>query len=117
VKIIDPNLVLDRNQLREVTVDDQDLMRDILAALIEDTSRQILLLDVAITAGDATQCVRLAHYAKGACANVGANSSAVLLEKIERQASSGSVANCEEQVTRLSAELERLRTEIALMTT
>ncbi|MBV8907122.1 MAG: Hpt domain-containing protein, partial [Acidobacteriia bacterium] len=72
--------VLDRDQLREVTFDDEALMREIVDALIDDTRRQMLLLDAAIREQDATRCVRLAHYSKGACANVGARSAATILK-------------------------------------
>jgi len=41
-------VVLDREQLREVTLEDEDLMRQLLAALIEDTERQMPLLEKAI---------------------------------------------------------------------
>jgi HPt (histidine-containing phosphotransfer) domain-containing protein len=111
VQVSDPNLLLDREQLREVTLDDDDLMREILAALIDDTSRQILLLDAAIRDLDGRACARLAHYSRGACANVGANTAAALLEKIERQAAAGGVADCGIPLARLAGELDRLRGE------
>jgi len=72
-------LVLDRVQLREVTLEDEELMRQILAALIEDTEKQLPLLGVAIRNADRDQCARLAHYCKGACANVGAKAAATSL--------------------------------------
>jgi len=111
VKVSDPSLVLDRDQLREVTLDDEDLMREILSALIDDTSRQIQLLDMAVRQQDAPRCARLAHYSKGACANVGANTAAVLLENIEHQAAAGAVAECGAPLARLASEIERLRAE------
>jgi HPt (histidine-containing phosphotransfer) domain-containing protein len=92
-----------------VTLDDDELMEQILTALIDDTARQIPLLEVAIREHDAPGCVRLAHYSKGACANVGANAAAAVLEAMERQAASGSVEECRAQLARLSSEVERLR--------
>ena len=86
-------------------------MREILAALIDDTSRQLQLLEAAVRNQDARQCMRLAHYSKGACANVGANTAAVLLDKIERQAAGGSVENGVERLAALATEVERLRAE------
>ena len=111
MRVIDSTLVLDRDQLREVTLDDDDLMGQILTALIDDTARQIPLIEVAIRERDAPQCARLAHYSKGACANVGANAAAAVLEAMERQAASGSVAECSVQLARLASEVERLRQE------
>ena len=104
-------VVLDREQLRNVTLEDQELMREIVATLIDDTARQIGALDRAIVEGNAGEAVRLAHYSKGACANVGARSSAALLQHIERRAAGLDFAACRESLARLSGELERLRAE------
>lgn len=109
MRVIDPTIVLDLEQLREVTLDDDELMGQILTALIDDTARQIPLLEVAIRERDAPKCARLAHYSKGACANLGANAAAAALEAIERQAASGSVIECSVQLARLASEVERLR--------
>ena len=109
MRVIDPTIVLDLKQFREVTLDDDELMGQILTALIDDTARQIPLLEVAVRERDGPQCARLAHYSKGACANVGANAAAAVLEAIERQAASGSVAECGVQLARLAREVERLR--------
>jgi HPt (histidine-containing phosphotransfer) domain-containing protein len=46
--IPDVTEVLDWQQLRDVTSDDDHLMREIVGALIDDTSRQIPLLEAAI---------------------------------------------------------------------
>ena len=109
MRVIDPTIVLDLEQLREVTLDDDELMGQILTALIDDTTRQIPLLEVAIRERDAPKCARLAHYSKGACANLGANAAAAALEAIERQAASGSVIECSVQLARLASEVEKLR--------
>jgi histidine phosphotransfer protein HptB len=105
------NVTLDREQLREVTLDDPELMRAILAALIDDTSRQIGLLESAIHREDPQLCKRLAHYSKGACANVGARAAAELLRAIEQQAAGGDFTECEASLAALAQEVERLRAE------
>ncbi len=102
---------MDREQLRNVTLEDEELMREIVATLIDDTTRQVAALDRAIGEGNAGEAVRLAHYSKGACANVGARSSAALLQRIERGATGLDFAACRESLVRLSSELERLRAE------
>jgi HPt (histidine-containing phosphotransfer) domain-containing protein len=111
VHVKDDGSVLDRNQLREVTLDDEELMREILAALIDDTSRQITLLDSAIRQGDAQRCMRLAHYSKGACANVGASAAAAVLKNIERKAAEERFDECSLSPGVLVEEVERLRAE------
>jgi HPt (histidine-containing phosphotransfer) domain-containing protein len=101
--------VLNREQLREVTMDDEDLMREIVSALIDDTSKQIPLLEVAIREGDPVKCARLAHYSKGACANVGAESAADLLRHIEQRAHGGDFQECSVSLAALAYEIGRLR--------
>lgn len=103
--------VLDRDQLREVTLDDDALMREILAALVDDTRRQMVLLDAAIREQDATRCMRLAHYSKGACANVGACSAAAILKEIERKAGEGNFPECEVALVKLVREVDLLGSE------
>ena len=84
-------------------------MREIIAALIDDTSRQMELLNVAIVEHDVSRCMRLAHYSKGACANVGANSAAAVLKDIESKAAKADFAACGDALTRLAGEIDRLR--------
>ena len=103
--------VLDREQLREVTLEDEDLMRQLVAALIEDTERQMPLLELAIRGLDGPQCARLAHYCKGACSNVGAQAAAVVLAKMERSARFGEMDECDRQLHALATEVDRLRAE------
>ena len=103
--------ILDRNQLRDITLDDPDLMREIVSMLIDDTSRQIQLLDSAIRERNQRQCMRLAHYSKGACANVGAKSAAALFKRIEGNASSGDFAGCGGALATLAHEIDLLRAE------
>jgi HPt (histidine-containing phosphotransfer) domain-containing protein len=104
-------MVLDRAQLRDVTLDDEDLMREILTALIDDTSKQMPFLDSAISAEDSQKCMQLAHYSKGACANVGANAAAAVLKQIERNAASSEFPECRASLINLAVELDRLRVE------
>src|ERR1019366_6878371 len=107
----DQTTVLDRQQLRDITLDDGELMREVLTALLDDTSKQIALLDLAIRDQDPQKTMRLAHYCKGACANVGANAVAAVLKRLEQQAARNSFADCAVSLCSLTRELERLREE------
>ena len=111
MRVPDATIVLDRAQLRDVTLDDEDLMREILATLIDDTSRQMPFLESAIREEDSQKCMRLAHYSKGACANVGANAAAAVLKRIEREAADHEFPECRVSLASLAAEIERLRFE------
>ena len=109
--ISETTTVLDREQLREVTFEDEDLMRVLVAALIEDTEKQIPLFHRAIETSDGAECARLAHYCKGACSNVGAKATASVLQKLERSGVAGLMDDCGQQLRVLGIELERLRAE------
>ena len=104
-------LVLDLSQLRNVTLNDEALMRDVLRALVCEASRQIEQLDRAVERADAAECVRLAHSAQGACGNVGAASMAALFYAVEQQARVGDLSRCRLSVENLLIELEKLRRE------
>jgi HPt (histidine-containing phosphotransfer) domain-containing protein len=105
--------VLDLEQLRNATMEDPDLMRELVAALIEDTVSQIAPLQAAIHRADGLGTVRMAHYSKGACANIGAESTAAVLQRIEQTAESGDFDGCSASLVHLGAELDRLRSEAA----
>jgi len=113
VQATDPSLALDVAQLKDVTLNDEELMREVIAALIDDTSRQLELLDSAIRQHDPQRCRRLAHYSKGACANVGANRAAGILQKMEQDATQGAFDDCTQDLRQLIAELDHLRQEAA----
>jgi HPt (histidine-containing phosphotransfer) domain-containing protein len=111
VHVTDQATVLDRQQLRDITLDDTELMREVLNALLDDTSKQLALLDHAIRNKDPQKTMRLAHYCKGACANVGANAVAAVLKRLEYEASCHSFSDCSVSLSNLMEELERLRVE------
>jgi HPt (histidine-containing phosphotransfer) domain-containing protein len=104
-------LVLDLSQLRNVTLDDEALMREVVCALIENISKMIIELNRAVDANDLKVCIRLAHNAQGACGNVGAVSMAALFQRLERQATGGEAGSCQSSLRELSVELEKLREE------
>ena len=104
--------VLDLAQLREITMDDEELMREVLGLLLDDAANQLPLLDAAIRAGDMQNCRRLAHYSKGACANVGAGRAAAACLRLEQQATQGEIAACSQSLAALRDELDALRQEV-----
>jgi HPt (histidine-containing phosphotransfer) domain-containing protein len=113
VRIIDQTTVLDRQQLRDITMDDNELMEEVLSSLLDDTSKQIVLLDSAIRERNPKETMRLAHYCKGACANLGANAVAAVLKRLEQEASHNAFEECTASLANLTHELERLRVEAA----
>jgi HPt (histidine-containing phosphotransfer) domain-containing protein len=111
MRVVDAT-ILDLAQLKEVTMNDQELMHEVLGVMLDDTGSQLLLLDAAIRAGDLSACRRLAHYSKGACANVGAERAAAACLRIEQQATNGEAAACSQSLAALRNELDALRNEI-----
>ncbi len=109
----DTSLILDRKQLQDITLDDEELMREVLTTLIDDTGRQLTLLDSSIRQQDSLSTARLAHYCKGACANVGANRAAATLKQIEVDARRGDFDLCSAGLQTLVGELDELRHEAA----
>ena len=107
--------VFDVKQLRNICMEDTELMRELAATLIEDAKAQIPALQEAVEHADGTRCARLAHYVKGACANVGAMSLAALMKNIERSASTGDFAACRARLGDISAELGKFSCETALL--
>src|SRR5579862_2293645 len=101
--------VLDLSQLRSITLDDEDLMREVVGALLSNASHQIEELHSAVERADAAACARVAHCARGACGNVGASSLAALFSSVERDARGGDLTQCRSSVSRLTVELEKLR--------
>jgi HPt (histidine-containing phosphotransfer) domain-containing protein len=111
VQAVYSDTVLDHDQFRAVTLDDEDLMREILGALIDDTSQQLKLLKQSIDDCDRDRIRRLAHYSKGACANVGAKAAAYILQRMEQDAVQGNFPACDGSLAALATQLDRLRDE------
>jgi|SRR6185436_8885820 HPt (histidine-containing phosphotransfer) domain-containing protein len=109
------NTVLDMDQLRNISMEDTELMRELVAALIEDATTHISKLQAAVEDADAEQSQRLAHYVKGACANVGAASMAAILRNIEVKAKSGDFSGCRSSLIGLSEELTKFSSEAAAL--
>lgn len=106
----DPAVALDLEQLRNLTLEDPKLMRDILWALIEDTGRQAALLGDALRGGDTQKMIRLARSSARACANLGANRAAAAFRAIEHAAAAASdAAACQVALAALNSELDSLR--------
>jgi HPt (histidine-containing phosphotransfer) domain-containing protein len=103
--------VLDREQLRDACMDDQALMRELVASLIDDTTQQLIALQTAVEHADSGECKRVAHYVKGACANLGAATMAVTLSDIEDAAITENFIACQNLLATLSTEFQKFRSE------
>lgn len=88
-------------------------MREVLSVLWDDTCAHIPKLEAAVRNRDQEQCIRLAHYSKGACSNVGASAAARVFRRIEQDARAAEYSRCEESLAALGAALVELQAEIA----
>jgi HPt (histidine-containing phosphotransfer) domain-containing protein len=79
-------VVLNLEELRSLTMNDRQLMGEILQALIEDASRHAGLLEAAVADVDAARSARVARQASRACGNIGAVAVAAAFRRIERHA-------------------------------
>lgn len=105
--------VFDIDQLRNICMEDTELMRDLVVSLVDDAAAQIPALQQAVEQADGAKCARLAHYVKGACANVGAASLAALMKSIERSAQAGDFTACRASLGVMPAELVKFSSEAA----
>lgn len=90
-------------------------MHEILTVLLDDTSTHIRKLESAVSQSDSDLCMRLAHYCKGSCSNVGANAAASVFQDIERQARDLEFEQCNASLAALAAEMERLRVAVNVL--
>ena len=107
--------VLDVAQLRDVCMEDEELMRELAVSLIDDTTAHIPEIEDAVAHADGTRCARVAHYVEGACANVGAASMAALLKTIENNATAGDFGACRASLAHLTAELQKFSSQAAAL--
>jgi len=93
------------------TLDNRELMREILWALIEDATRQAGLVECSIRDGDGQRSVKQTRNAARACSNVRANAAAAALSTINHSAASGQFEACRVSLEGLRREIERLKEE------
>jgi HPt (histidine-containing phosphotransfer) domain-containing protein len=112
---MDTTTVLDRRQLRDITLNDEAFMEEIVTALIDDTSRQLQLMETAICEEDSQETMRLAHYSMGALAFVGANAAVEALKRMEHEAEQCDFRECGASLVSLSTAINRLRSETVVI--
>jgi HPt (histidine-containing phosphotransfer) domain-containing protein len=112
---MDTTTILDRRQLRDVALNDKAVMQEIVTALIDDTSRQMQLLETAICEEDSQKTMRLAHYTRGALSLVGANAAVQALKRMEREAERRDFRECSASLISLSTAIDQLRSETVVI--
>ena len=90
--VSDPAEVIDWSTALSVVDGDIDLLRVVAGAMLQEVDGDLSVLKSALAAGDAPAVQRISHTLKGALSSLGAKSSAILAERIERMAATGDLA-------------------------
>ena len=102
-------------ELLERLMGDEDLVKTVVAAFLEDAPRQIAGLKQALAEGDLTRAQRQAHTLKGAAANLSAGRLCQAALEIEKLGEGGAVTAA--ALAASLAKLPQLETELELLKT
>jgi two-component system, sensor histidine kinase and response regulator len=107
---VDTTDLLDKSVLTGLReIGDQELLADLTTLFLEDAPAQLETLREAIEGGDAPSVEQVAHTLKGSCGNMGAMRMATICTELEEAGRSGDLAPAPALVSRLNAELGRVR--------
>ncbi len=105
--------VFDRTSMMARLMDDLELARTVAEGFLSDIPRQIEVLREYLNAGDAPGGERQAHNIKGAAASVGGERLREVAIELEKTARAGDMDGARARMTRLEAEFDRLKREMA----
>ena len=112
----DETQIFNEAELLERLMGDEELVKTVVAAFLEDAPRQIAGLKQALAEGDLTRAHRQAHTLKGAAANLGAGrlrQAALEMEKFGKDSGLPTA----EVLAQILAKLPDLETEFELLKT
>ena len=102
-------VVFDRAGVLTRLMDDEDLVRTVVEAFLEDIPRQIESLRRYLAAGEAEGALRQAHTIKGASANVGGESLRAAALEMEKAVKAGDLADVLARLPDLESRFARLK--------
>jgi len=108
-----PDVVLRPEQLRDVSSDDADVIRELVSAFFSGAGGWVAALDVAISSEDSEQVSRNAHALKGSAANLGAGRLQRTARSLETAGDAENWAAAADAFDALREELEHLKDELA----
>lgn len=106
-------LVFDQAGVMERLMDDQDLMRTLLAGFFEDVPTQIAALQANIDAQDRAGVEIKAHTIRGAASNLGGESLVQVAAEIEQAARGGDLARAGALMDALRTRLDAFQAAVA----
>jgi HPt (histidine-containing phosphotransfer) domain-containing protein len=115
--ITDPTpqpLVINWDRLHQISDGDGEFEIELLQMLAEDLQEQMVLLTAAVTDRDSTALKHLAHYLKGATANLGLTVMSGLAQKLEGTAATEQYEEAAQLVTSFQNQQDRLLAYLAV---
>ncbi len=100
--------VVDLDRLKEITLDQVELQRELIVALMEILRANVEAIQEALPSGDCLTVSRCAHQIKGAAANVGVPLIKEIAAELERQAKEQNLVNA----TQLLVALDNRRSQL-----
>jgi HPt (histidine-containing phosphotransfer) domain-containing protein len=92
---------------------DQDLLKQIFAAFLEECPILVKNIDTSLSKGDAKACQMAAHTLKGAVRTFGAENASRLAAEVEAAGKAGSISTAQGLWPELAKEIEAIRIELA----
>lgn len=97
-------------RLKEQTWDgEEDLVPELIEAFLEEVPENCVELEQLVSAGDAVEVRKKAHYMRSSTSNLGANKMTAMCAGLEKMAHAGSLEGADDVVRRLNAELSLVR--------
>ncbi len=104
--------VWNMDEMKQRLMNDEDLVKMILAGFLEDIPTQVTLLLRYIRESDLQLAERQAHSIKGAAANVGGECLKEIAFKMEKAGKSGDLKFLKKSIKELESEFQRLKGEL-----
>jgi HPt (histidine-containing phosphotransfer) domain-containing protein len=99
----------DWNQLHQLAGGDSDFEVELLDMFINDAESSIQQLSEAVSASNVSMVEDIAHYLKGASANVGARALSSAAAQLELQAKRGKLAQAQSLLGQLQSACQEVR--------
>lgn len=112
MNLVDQPLMIDRSRLELVCDGDEDFAQELLQLLAADVTEHLPTLAQAITDRDHTALKQIAHYLKGATANVGITSMSGLALALEQVAHQEDFATAQELLASLQTQQQQLVAQV-----
>jgi len=104
-----PALIFDKAALLGRLMDDEHILRKVLAIFLDHMPRQIEDLQRLLETGDLAAVARQAHSIKGAAANLGGDSLSAAALDAEHAATRGDLTAARESMAQLQADFAQLK--------